>query len=50
MNNADWVAVLGFVALFGWRAGFHWFFYKWNFGERVLILGTGPRASLRLST
>lgn len=33
---------LGFVAIYAWRWGFHWFFYKWNFGERVLVLGTGP--------
>lgn len=38
------LVLVGFIILFGWRAGFHWFFYKWNFGERVLILGTGPRA------
>lgn len=35
---------LAFAAIFGWRQGFHWFFYKWNFGERVLVLGTGPKA------
>jgi sugar transferase (PEP-CTERM system associated) len=28
-----------FVAIFGWRYCFHWFFYKWNFGERVAVLG-----------
>ena len=35
---------LAFFVIYAWRAGFHWFFFKWNFGERVLILGTGPRA------
>ncbi len=35
---------LAFAAVWAWRKGFHWFFYKWNFGERVLILGTGDRA------
>ena len=35
---------LGFLLVYGWRAGFHWFFYKWNFGERVLVLGTGEQA------
>lgn len=35
---------LGFLSIYAWRAGFHWFFFKWNFGELVLILGTGPQA------
>ncbi|MEM7204664.1 MAG: TIGR03013 family XrtA/PEP-CTERM system glycosyltransferase [Planctomycetota bacterium] len=35
---------LGFAAIWAWRKGFHWFFYKWNFGERVLVLGTGEQA------
>jgi sugar transferase (PEP-CTERM system associated) len=30
----------GFLAVYGWRWGFHWFFYKWNFGERVLVFGS----------
>lgn len=40
------IALLGvaYVVIYGFRAGFHWFFYKWNFGEQVLILGTGPQA------
>ncbi|MCA8957906.1 MAG: TIGR03013 family PEP-CTERM/XrtA system glycosyltransferase, partial [Planctomycetes bacterium] len=24
--------------------GFHWFFYKWNFGEQVLVFGAGTHA------
>jgi sugar transferase (PEP-CTERM system associated) len=35
---------LSFAVVWAWRAGFHWFFYKWNFGESVLILGTGEQA------
>ncbi len=35
---------LGFVALWVWRTALHWFFYKWNFGERVVIFGSGPQA------
>lgn len=35
---------LSFTAVYAWRQGFHWFFYKWNFAERVLVLGTGQRA------
>ena len=33
---------LAFAAIWSWRVAFHWFFYKWNFGERVLILGSLP--------
>lgn len=32
---------LSFLVIYGWRAGFHWFFYKWRFGEQILVLGTG---------
>lgn len=32
------------VAIYGWRFAFHWFFYKWNFAERVVVLGTGIQA------
>jgi sugar transferase (PEP-CTERM system associated) len=35
-----------FAAVWLWRKGFHWFFYKWNFGERVVVLGTGPQATM----
>ncbi|MCC6673492.1 MAG: TIGR03013 family PEP-CTERM/XrtA system glycosyltransferase [Planctomycetes bacterium] len=35
---------LGFLAVYAWRFGFHWFFYKWNFGERVVVLGAGAQA------
>lgn len=48
MTGETWkiisVVLVSFVGIYLWRAGFHWFFFKWNFGERVLILGTGPRA------
>lgn len=33
-----------FALIYWWRIGFHWFFYKWGRGERVLILGTGELA------
>lgn len=36
------VVLLGFLVLYGWRFAFHSFFYKWNFGERVAVLGQGP--------
>ena len=35
---------LSFIILYYWRIGFHWFFYKWSFAERILILGSGTRA------
>jgi len=35
---------IAFAVVYGWRQGFHWFFFKWNFGERVLVIGTGPKA------
>ena len=36
--------LIAFALVWCWRAAFHWFFYKWNFGERVLIVGSGPQA------
>lgn len=33
-----------FLAVLGFRHAFHWFFYKWRFGERVLILGASQDA------
>ncbi len=48
VNRETWklilILALCFLAIYGWRAGFHWFFYKWNFGEQVLVLGTGRHA------
>ncbi|MBI5850015.1 MAG: TIGR03013 family PEP-CTERM/XrtA system glycosyltransferase [Planctomycetes bacterium] len=34
---------LGFGVVWAWRRAFHWFFYKWNFGEHVLVFGAGPQ-------
>ncbi len=48
MTGQTWkLAVLlgfAFLLLYYWRICFHWFFFKWRFGERLLILGTGPLA------
>ncbi len=33
-----------YALVYAFRAGFHWFFYKWNFGEQVIVLGAGPHA------
>jgi hypothetical protein len=50
VSSETWKLILllaiAFAAIYGWRQGFHWFFYKWNFGERVLVLGTGERGAL----
>ena len=35
---------LAFLAVWGFRHAFHWFFYKWRFGERVLVLGANAEA------
>ena len=33
-----------YALIYGFRAGFHWFFYKWAFGEQVIVLGSGAHA------
>jgi sugar transferase (PEP-CTERM system associated) len=35
---------LGFGCVYVFRHGFHWFFYKWRFGERVIVLGSSSEA------
>lgn len=35
---------LAFTVLYVFRHAFHWFFYKWRFGERVLVVGTSAAA------
>lgn len=35
---------VSFLAIWGFRHAFHWFFYKWRFGERVLVLGAAKEA------
>ena len=48
INGETWKLILlvglafGLVWLF--RHAFHWFFYKWRFGERVVVLGSSPEA------
>jgi lipopolysaccharide/colanic/teichoic acid biosynthesis glycosyltransferase len=36
--------LFGFGLLFLWRHVFHWALHRWNFNERVLIVGTGAAA------
>jgi sugar transferase (PEP-CTERM system associated) len=35
---------VAFGALFVFRHAFHWFFYKWRFGERIVVLGSSEEA------
>lgn len=48
INGETWKLILlvgiAFVLLFIYRNAFHWFFYKWRFGERVIVLGSSPEA------
>lgn len=43
VSGQTWKLILllgvAFLAVWGFRHAFHWFFYKWRFGERVLVLG-----------
>ncbi|MEZ5962762.1 MAG: TIGR03013 family PEP-CTERM/XrtA system glycosyltransferase [Planctomycetota bacterium] len=49
LRNQTWplivLVLVGFVGVYAWRLGFHFFFYKWNFGERVAVLGSGDVAA-----
>lgn len=38
------LVAIGFVGVYLFRTGFHWFFYKWRFGERVVVLGSSADA------
>lgn len=48
LNGETWKLILlvgfAFVLVFIYRHAFHWFFYKWRFGERVIVLGSSPEA------
>ncbi|MFK7743041.1 MAG: TIGR03013 family XrtA/PEP-CTERM system glycosyltransferase [Planctomycetota bacterium] len=48
INGETWKLILlvgvGFVMIFVLRRALHWFFYKWRFGERILVLGSTPEA------
>ncbi len=35
---------IGFAFVYLLRHAFHWFFYKWRFGERVVVLGSSDEA------
>lgn len=48
MNRETWKLILlvglAFVGVWGLRHAFHWFFYKWRFGERVVVVGSSKEA------
>lgn len=48
LNEETWKLIvlvgIAFVMVFCFRHAFHWFFYKWRFGERVIVLGSSPEA------
>ncbi len=48
VGRQTWKLILllgvSFLAIWGFRHAFHWFFYKWRFGERVVVLGTAKEA------
>ncbi|MEQ1632899.1 MAG: TIGR03013 family XrtA/PEP-CTERM system glycosyltransferase [Planctomycetota bacterium] len=48
VSGQTWKLILllgvSFLAVWGFRHAFHWFFYKWRFGERVLVLGAAQEA------
>ncbi|MCK5942116.1 MAG: TIGR03013 family PEP-CTERM/XrtA system glycosyltransferase, partial [Planctomycetes bacterium] len=52
INGETWKLIVlvgvAFALVFVLRHFFHWFFYKWRFGERVIVLGSSPEA-LKLS-
>lgn len=48
INRETWKLILlvglGFAAVYLFRRAFHWFFYKWRFGERVIVVGSSAEA------
>jgi sugar transferase (PEP-CTERM system associated) len=48
INGETWKLIvlvgIAFALVFVLRHFFHWFFYKWRFGERVIVLGSSPEA------
>lgn len=48
INTETWklIALVGvaFGLVYVVRSAFHWFFYKWRFGERVVIVGSSSEA------
>ena len=38
------LVIVGFIGVYLFRNAFHWFFYKWRFGERVVVVGSSTEA------
>jgi sugar transferase (PEP-CTERM system associated) len=49
INRETWKLILlvgvAFVGVYAFRHAFHWFFYKWRFGERIVIVGSSSDAT-----
>ncbi|MBP8300450.1 MAG: sugar transferase, partial [Planctomycetes bacterium] len=50
VSDETWKLILllgiGFGVVYLFRHAFHWFFYKWRFGERIVVLGSSTEAQL----
>jgi len=48
INSETWKLILlvgiAFVGVYAFRHAFHWFFYKWRFGERIIVVGSSAEA------
>ncbi|MBL8754475.1 MAG: YraN family protein, partial [Planctomycetes bacterium] len=48
INQETWklIVLVGIAFGFVWafRVAFHWFFYKWRFGERIVVVGSSEEA------
>ncbi|MCR9248426.1 MAG: TIGR03013 family PEP-CTERM/XrtA system glycosyltransferase [bacterium] len=48
VSGETWKLILllgiAFALVYALRHGFHWFFYKWRFGERIVIVGASEEA------
>jgi len=48
VSSETWKLILllgiAFALVYGFRRAFHWFFYRWRFGERVVVLGSSDEA------
>lgn len=48
IHRETWKLILlvgvAFLFVYWFRLGFHWFFYKWRFGERIVVVGSSAEA------
>lgn len=49
INRETWKLILlvgvAFAGVYLFRNAFHWFFYKWRFGERIVVVGSSAEAT-----